>query len=217
MTKAAGKKRSKKKKKDPSKPKRAMSSFMFFANEHRPVVRKEHPDLKITDVGKKLGEMWKALDDDKKKKYIEMANKDKDRYKGSMEKYQPPESSSESDSDDSRKKKRKKKKKSKDPNKPKRSMSSFMFFANENRSSVRKEHPDLKITEVGKKLADMWKELSKEEKQKYLDMADKDKDRYKKAMDGYKPGTEEPPSEEENASSDESSEQGSSGEPSDEE
>jgi hypothetical protein len=56
-----------KKKKDPNKPKRAMSSFMFFANAKRPEVRSAHPDLKITEVGKKLGEMWKQLEDTEKK------------------------------------------------------------------------------------------------------------------------------------------------------
>jgi hypothetical protein len=55
------------KKKDPNKPKRAMSSFMFFANEKRQQVRDTNPDLKITEVGKRLGEMWKELSDGDKK------------------------------------------------------------------------------------------------------------------------------------------------------
>lgn len=61
------KKKLKRKKKDPLRPKRAMSSFMFFANAKRQEVRSANPELKITDVGKKLGEMWKELSDDEKK------------------------------------------------------------------------------------------------------------------------------------------------------
>jgi hypothetical protein len=30
---------------------------------------KENPDLSFTDIGKRLGEMWRALTDDEKKKY----------------------------------------------------------------------------------------------------------------------------------------------------
>lgn len=66
----AGKRKGGKKKgakKDPNKPKRAMSSFMFFANDKRQEVRDANPDMKITEVGKRLGEMWKQLTDAEKK------------------------------------------------------------------------------------------------------------------------------------------------------
>ena len=55
------------KKKDPKKPKRAMSSFMFFANDKRKEVLQAEPSLKITDVGRKLGVLWKELSADDKK------------------------------------------------------------------------------------------------------------------------------------------------------
>lgn len=76
-----------------------------------------------------------------------------------MENYVPMEQP-DSDSDGGRKRR----KKAKDPNRPKRALSSFMFFATEKRSEVTKEFPDLKVTEVGKKLADKWRALSAEEK-----------------------------------------------------
>ena len=59
-------KRGKGKKKDPLKPKKALSSFMFFANAKRPELRKEDPSLKITEIGKKLGVMWKEASPEEK-------------------------------------------------------------------------------------------------------------------------------------------------------
>jgi len=46
----------------------------------------------------------------------------------------------------------KKVKKAKDPNAPKRSMSAFFFFSNENRQEIRDKNPGISMSEVGKKL-----------------------------------------------------------------
>jgi len=197
MTKSEKKRsRKRKRKKDPNAPKRGMSSFMFFAGDFRDQVRKEHPELKITDVGKELGKMWKELGEEEKKKYMDQAAEDKKRYEAEKSTYVEPSddesSSSSSSSDEGSKRKRKKRKKNKDPNRPKRSMSSFMFFSNANRDSLRTQKPDLKFTEVGKALSQMWKEITSDEKQKYIDMAEKDKERYKQAMSSYKPDQKHP-------------------------
>jgi len=183
MPKRKGKKR---KKKDPQKPKRAMSSFMFFANELRPKLRLERPNLKITDLGKELGKMWKALPDTDKKRYQEEADKDKSRYKEAMKGYIPLPESNSDDEGPIRKRRKKKKKKIKDPFKPKRAMSSFMFFLQAKRQEVRDKFPDLKITDIGKRLSELWKEIPPEERQKYVDQAERDKERYKAQMEKYK-------------------------------
>lgn len=69
-----------------------------------------------------------------------------------MEGYQPPEESSSSsdsdssDSDNDKKKRKKKKKKVKaDPNKPKRPMSSYMFYTLAKRPDLKTEMPDCMI------------------------------------------------------------------------
>jgi len=172
----------KKAKKDPNKPKRAMSSFMFFANDRRNDIKSANPELKVTEIGKKLGEIWQSFGPEEKKKYEDMAAKDSERYQKQIENYHPPETGSSSDEDKPSKKKRKK---NKDPNRPKRSLSSFMFFANENRKSVKEKFPDLKMTEIGKKLADEWNSLTPDGKTKYEQMAAKDKERYLEALRVY--------------------------------
>ncbi len=81
-------------KKDPNAPKRAQSAYFLFSNEKRTEFRGKFPDLKITDISKKLSEAWKTMTDADKKvrnlsSYVrsnfiqpfnEKAVKDKERY-----------------------------------------------------------------------------------------------------------------------------------------
>ena len=75
-------------KKDPNQPKRSKTSYMFFCEENRATVLKKNPTAKLGDVSKILGNQWKALSDKKKAKFVKMAEEDKVRYEGDMEKYQ---------------------------------------------------------------------------------------------------------------------------------
>ncbi|GAB7324115.1 hypothetical protein MBLNU13_g07499t1 [Cladosporium sp. NU13] len=78
--KRAGKAEGGRKKKDPNQPKRGLSAYMFFANEQRDKVREDNPGIKFGEVGKKLGEQWKALSDKQKEPYDAKAKADKQRY-----------------------------------------------------------------------------------------------------------------------------------------
>ena len=84
----AGKK-AKKAAKDPNKPKQATTSYMAFCVENRPQVVLENPDFKQTEIVKRLSEMWTdvKLDNDKLKKYVDIAEADKERFKEEMEAY----------------------------------------------------------------------------------------------------------------------------------
>ncbi|CCH62882.1 hypothetical protein TBLA_0I02240 [Henningerozyma blattae CBS 6284] len=81
------KKRSTRRKKDPNAPKRALSAYMFFANETRDIVRSENPDVTFGQVGKILGERWKALSAEEKVPYETKAEADKKRYESEKELY----------------------------------------------------------------------------------------------------------------------------------
>mmetsp|Transcript_36416 Transcript_36416/g.81038 ORF Transcript_36416/g.81038 Transcript_36416/m.81038 type:complete len:91 (+) Transcript_36416:153-425(+) len=69
-----------KKVKDPNAPKKPMGAYMFFCAEKREQLKKDNPELKVTEVAAKLGAMWKALDDKDKVKYQKQAEADKERY-----------------------------------------------------------------------------------------------------------------------------------------
>jgi len=69
-----------KKKKDPNAPKRGLSAYMFFANDQRDKVREDNPGIKFGEVGKVLGEKWKALNEKQRTPYEAKAAADKKRY-----------------------------------------------------------------------------------------------------------------------------------------
>jgi len=76
-----------KKKKDPNAPKRGLSAYMFFANDQRDNVREENPGISFGQVGKVLGDRWKALSDKDKIPYEKKAQADKKRYEDEKAKY----------------------------------------------------------------------------------------------------------------------------------
>ncbi|KAL4795557.1 Non-histone chromosomal protein 6 [Aspergillus venezuelensis] len=75
-------------KKDPNAPKRGLSAYMFFANDNREKVREENPGITFGQVGKMLGEKWKALSDKERKPYEDKAATDKKRYEDEKAAYQ---------------------------------------------------------------------------------------------------------------------------------
>jgi high mobility group protein B2 len=80
-------KRSKREPKDPSAPKRASGAYVFFTNEMRPKIMQEYPGIKFVDMGRLLGERWRALMPEEKKRYEEMAAEDKIRFQKENEQY----------------------------------------------------------------------------------------------------------------------------------
>lgn len=48
-------------------PKKPLTSFMLFSREKRPHLKLEHPEWKVSDFGKKMGELWRELTDDERR------------------------------------------------------------------------------------------------------------------------------------------------------
>ncbi|ORY91911.1 high mobility group box-domain-containing protein [Syncephalastrum racemosum] len=63
-------------------------------------------------------------------------------------------------------------------NGPKRALSAYMFFSQENRQKVVEEHPNASFGEVGKILGSKWKGLTEEEKGPYNAKSQADRKRY---------------------------------------
>ncbi|CAL9735259.1 non-histone chromosomal protein 6A [Monosporozyma servazzii] len=84
---AEPRKRTVRRKKDPNAPKRALSAYMFFANENRDIIKSENPDVTFGQVGKLLGERWKALSVEDREPYDAKAKADKRRYESEKELY----------------------------------------------------------------------------------------------------------------------------------
>ncbi|BGP03262.1 Non-histone chromosomal protein 6B [Rhodotorula toruloides] len=73
----------------------------------------------------------------------------------------------------------------KDPNAPKRPLSAYMHFSQDQRSVVKEENPDVTFGEIGKILGAKWKELPEDERKPYEEKASADKSRYEKEKAAY--------------------------------
>ncbi|XP_052399292.1 high mobility group protein 20A-like isoform X3 [Carassius gibelio] len=80
---------------------------------------------------------------------------------------------------------RRRKKPLKDSNAPKAPLTGYVRFMNERREQLRAERPDVPFPEITRMLGNEWSKLPPEEKQRYLDEADKDKERYMRELEQY--------------------------------
>ena len=77
--------------KDPAKPKRAKTSYLYFCEEKRPPIlaeyRKKNQKIIIGDVAKQLSKKWSKLSEKDKAPYVALSEADKQRYLDAMEAY----------------------------------------------------------------------------------------------------------------------------------
>jgi hypothetical protein len=73
-------------------------------------------------------------------------------------------------------KEKKEKKEKKDG--PKRGKSSYIYFCLDYRNKIKEEHSDMNAKDITRELGKLWREISDKEKDKYIKLADKDKERY---------------------------------------
>lgn len=78
------------------------------------------------------------------------------------------------------------KRQKKDPNAPKRAMSAFMFYSQENRTHIQDTHPGVTFGEIGRILGEQWKKLNEDDRAKFQKKAEEDRKRYHKEMERYK-------------------------------
>lgn len=174
-------------KKERTGPKKALSSYMQFSNSMRAQVKADNPELLGTAVTSELGKMWRGLDDEGKKPYVKMYEKDKVRYER-----EKSELSGESTSVVEKKSSKKTVSKSKsktvetvdeEPAKVKRASKSaskstskatsskatpgYNLFMDQEREDVEDENPDWSNRKVTSTLNKMWGKLSSEDRDAY--------------------------------------------------
>ncbi|KAG8221849.1 hypothetical protein J437_LFUL003225 [Ladona fulva] len=161
-----------------AKPRGRMTAYAFFVQTCREEHKKKHPDESVvfSEFSRKCAERWKTMVDKEKKRFHEMADDDKKRYDAEMKDYKPPKGE----------KRGKKRKQMKDPNAPKRPLSAFFWFCNDERPKVKASNPEYGVGDIAKELGRKWADADQDLKSKYEAMAEKDKARYDKEMTAYK-------------------------------
>lgn len=175
--------------KDDAKPKGRMSAYAYFLQTMREETKKKKPNEAVvfTEFTKKCAEQWKTMSEKDKQKFHKMAEKDKVRYDSQMNDYVPTDGIPKTGRG-SRGGKAKK-----DPDAPKRSLSAFFWFCDEERPKVRKDNPDWPVGQVAKELGRRWALVSDSDKVKFQKKAEMDKQRYDKDMAAYKKGGSKAP------------------------
>ena len=141
----------KKKRRDPARPKRAMTPFLYYACEQRNVLKASGNKMTLPEQSKYIAQLWKAVTD--KSKYVAQSSKDRARYDDEMSRYEPPK-------------------------KIKRPRSSYAFFMKDMRGRISEKHPDKNPRELMGDIASAWRNISDSDKVKYTNMATEDKVRY---------------------------------------
>jgi len=151
----------------PSPPKRFKSSYICFSIAMQDTVKAElGGSAKISDISKYMAEKWRALGEEDRAKWDEMARKDRERYEEEVALFpgQMP---------------RPKQRPKKDPNAPKRPMSSFLAFSQKYRGTVRQNDPTVSQKDVSKRLSEMWKYCPEDEKKVFIEREVKAREIYK--------------------------------------
>lgn len=156
--------KSRSKRKDPNAPKKPRSSYVFFMEKERKLVKEQDSNLRPQHIMKIVGEKWAKLDSKEKEVYEEMAKEDRARYLAAMKDYIPPEKSEAAA-----------KRIKTDKDMPRKPMTAFMLFSKELRQKLGR---DINSSEKSKKISEAWREMNDTEKEKYHAAAKIDKERY---------------------------------------
>lgn len=166
-------------------PKRPLTGYMRFAQEQRPQVTRQYPDVKAIEIVKKIAEQWRVLTPDQKRPFEQAALADRNMYKMAMQRYQaqltPEQSAALVEEKRQKRAKRKAIRKKRELNtlgKPKRPRNGFNIFMSEHFEEARGVTMPSKL----KTLMDDWRNLHASQKQVYMQLAEDDKVRYKNEM-----------------------------------
>ncbi|KAF2883326.1 hypothetical protein ILUMI_22828 [Ignelater luminosus] len=174
----------------PEQPKRPLTPYFRFLTEKRGLVQKQHPGWKLGEIAKQCAEDWKNLSKDVKEKYQQDYNDEakiyehkQEQFKLSLTKEQQEALSSAQKEKRQTKKKRIMRKRYRESGKPKRPTGTFLFFIKDKWTLP--ENKNKKLTELLSLYKNEWNNISDSEKQKYIQMHEKDKQRYEKEMTAW--------------------------------
>lgn len=172
---------------DPNAPKRPLSAyFLFCADVRDSVVDNMSGAFSIAKVGKKIGNMWSSLSNNKKAPYTKKADaahakwvKQNEKYKNTSGYAKWAEGREEWNKAQKATEKRNQLK-AMLPNKPKKGLSAYMRFSNANR----KKHSGT-VIEQAQALGHAWANASDASKAKFHKQVAADSAKYDKAMAKY--------------------------------
>ncbi|GMF26598.1 unnamed protein product [Phytophthora fragariaefolia] len=157
------------------KPRQPDTAYICFWKSRRPEVVAANPFLAAPLVSKEVGRQWRALSDDERQVWEDMAAKDRLRFLDEVACLQPTLTATPGIL----------KTPLKDPFSPKPAKTAFQLFMSHNRESFMLLN--MSINEFRAEMSQLWKRLSDADKTEWHDLAKKDQRRYETEMNAYKP------------------------------
>jgi len=146
------------------KPKRNRSAFIIFSSEMRPLIKSENGQkLNSNEMMVKLADLWKGLKEEERKKYNDMAEKEKVKYLLELNQFYQTHPFDVIQN------------KTKN-NHVKKPCSAYGLFLKETKKVVKAEQPDLKMADVLKIVAQRWKALDDNKRRIYQEQAKVEKE-----------------------------------------
>lgn len=146
------------------KPKRNRSAFIIFSSEMRPLIKSENGQkLNSNEMMVKLADLWKGLKEEERKKYNDMAEKEKVKYLLELNQFYQTHPYDVIQN------------KTKN-NHVKKPCSAYGLFLKETKKVVKTEQPDLKMADVLKIVAQRWKALDDNKRRIYQEQAKVEKE-----------------------------------------
>ncbi|KAG2377622.1 hypothetical protein C9374_009138 [Naegleria lovaniensis] len=157
---------------DDEKPKQKVpTAYALYCQDNMERVKKENEGKKQSEIKKILSSEWKEADEQTKEKYNTMHKKAKAEANG--EEYDSSATKRKRATKGESSKKAKKDDEEGGEETPKKTPTAYALFCTEKTDEVKKSDSSLKASEVKKKLSEMWKSMSKEEKKPYEEQSKK--------------------------------------------
>jgi len=74
----------------------------------------------------------------------------------------------------------------KDPNAPKRPLSTFFLFSQDERPKIKKDNPSLSVADIAKVIGERWRSIGDDKKRQYEERARQAKEVYDRQVAEYK-------------------------------
>jgi mRNA-degrading endonuclease RelE of RelBE toxin-antitoxin system len=156
----------------------ARSAYILFVNENRDRKKAENSEASNTDLVKLLAADWRALDASERQRFETLAREDKERYDRELA------AAKESNPDGVQQfRMRKHKKRRRNNFGVKGPRSAYILFSSDIRPKLQTKHPNLKMTELTKKIGEEWKKLSTSRRSRFQKEADKDRRRFQRELE----------------------------------
>eukprot|EP00544_Gedaniella_sp_CCMP2646_P008652 CAMPEP_0202483394 /NCGR_PEP_ID=MMETSP1361-20130828/2636_1 /ASSEMBLY_ACC=CAM_ASM_000849 /TAXON_ID=210615 /ORGANISM="Staurosira complex sp., Strain CCMP2646" /LENGTH=362 /DNA_ID=CAMNT_0049111621 /DNA_START=141 /DNA_END=1229 /DNA_ORIENTATION=- len=159
--------------KAPQAPKRFKSSYIMFFTAKRDEVKAELGGTPtVVEVSRRTAEKWRNISPEERAHWDQVAARDKQRYIVEKSTYTGPWRVPW-------------KRTKRDPTAPKRPPSAFLNFSQKKRRPIKEQFPHLSNTDVSKKLGEMWRNASEEERAPYVAKEKAEREAYKIKRDAW--------------------------------